>query len=166
MSEWLSCASTDESMNSTIECTMLCGWTTTSTRDMGTSKSQRASIISSPLLKRVAESIEIFWPMFQVGCLSAWAGVAAAICSRVHCRNGPPEAVSTSRRTVAGVAAFEALEDGVVLAVHGQDAHAFTRRRRAHDGFARHDEDFLARHREVVARLNRRQRRSQSRSCR
>ncbi len=61
------CASTEPSMYSTIECTMLCGWITTSMRSASTSKSQRASITSRPLFMRVAESIVILGPIFQVG---------------------------------------------------------------------------------------------------
>ncbi len=38
-------------------------------------------------------------PMFQVGCASACSGVTSASSSRLRCRNGPPLAVSTSRRT-------------------------------------------------------------------
>ena len=79
MSEWESCASTEPSTNSTIEWTMLCGWTTTSTRAISTSKSQRASIISSPLLNSVAESMVIFSPMFQVGCRSACSRVTVPV---------------------------------------------------------------------------------------
>ena len=50
---------------------MLCGWTTTSMASGATSKSQRASITSSPLFIRVAESIVILAPMSQVGWRSA-----------------------------------------------------------------------------------------------
>ena len=78
MSVRLSCASTEPSMNSTIEWTMLCGCTTTSMRSMPMPNSQRASIISRPLLNSVAESMVIFGPMSQVGCLSACARVTCA----------------------------------------------------------------------------------------
>jgi hypothetical protein len=44
---------------------------------------------------------------------------------------------------VAVAMAFEALEDGVVLTVHGQDVHALALRSFG-DCFAGHDEDFLA----------------------
>ena len=66
---------------------------------MGTEKSRCASIASRPLFTRVAESMVIFAPMLQVGCLSAVAGVAAAISAAVDSRNGPPLAVSQSDRT-------------------------------------------------------------------
>ncbi len=48
---------------------------------------------SSPLLARVAESIEIFAPMSHVGCLRACSGVISWSSSRVFPRNGPPEQV-------------------------------------------------------------------------
>ena len=76
MSVALICASTELSTNSTIEWMMLCGCTTTSTRAISTSKSHRASIISRPLLKSVAESIVIFDPMrrFAAGEMAEIAG--------------------------------------------------------------------------------------------
>src|SRR5205823_7523887 len=99
MLECDNCASTDPSANSTIECTILCGWITTSTCAILTPNNQCASIISSPLLNRLAESIVIFGPMFQVGCLSAWSGVIESKSSRGISRNGPPDAVRMIRRT-------------------------------------------------------------------
>ena len=64
-------------------------------RSYGRSKRKCASITSRPLFARVAESIVIFAPMFQVGCASASAGVTSASSSAVRPRNGPPLAVST-----------------------------------------------------------------------
>ena len=69
------------------------GWITTSIQSGSTSNSQHASMISSALFIIVAESIVIFGPIDQVGCCSASSSVAAAICSAVHVRNGPPDAV-------------------------------------------------------------------------
>ena len=66
------------------------------------SKSQRASIISSPLLKRVAESMVILRPMTQEGCLRACSTVTASRAAWGHLaasRKGPPEAVSHKLRT-------------------------------------------------------------------
>ena len=60
-------AISEPSRSSTSECTIDCGCTTTSIRSGGASKSQRASITSSPLFMSVAESIVILGPMFQVG---------------------------------------------------------------------------------------------------
>ena len=48
---------------------------------------------------RVAESIVIFGPMDQVGCLSACSTVTLRMASSDQVRNGPPEAVKTMRRT-------------------------------------------------------------------
>src|SRR6476659_7375666 len=76
-----------------------CGWRTTSIRAGGTPKRKCASMTSSPLFIMVAESIEIFGPIFQVGCASASSTVMAAKVSRARSRNGPPEPVSTMRRT-------------------------------------------------------------------
>ncbi len=76
---------------------MLSGWIRISIRAAGMSNSQRASITSSPLFIRVAESMVILGPMDQVGWVRA--------CSRVTwlrsgvVRKGPPEPVSSRRRT-------------------------------------------------------------------
>ena len=68
-------------------------------------KSQRASIISSPLLNSVAESMVILRPMTQEGCLSARSTVISENFSfgqSVASRNGPPLAVSHILRTEDG----------------------------------------------------------------
>ena len=54
---------------------------------------------SSPLLTSVAELIEITGPMDQVGWASACSGVTSRSRSADQPRNGPPDAVSTRRRT-------------------------------------------------------------------
>ena len=95
------CAITEPSAYSTIECTMLCGCTTTLICSGRALNSQRASITSSPLFIRLAESTEIFLPITQLGCATACAGVAAAIASADSVRNGPPEAVSHNALTPA-----------------------------------------------------------------
>ena len=66
------------------------------------SNSQRASIISRPLLNMVAESMVIFRPITHDGCLSACSTVMPANSSIGVSRNGPPEAVRISRRTDSG----------------------------------------------------------------
>ena len=104
MSGLPSCARIEPSTYSTIECTMLCGCTTTCTADGSIPNSTQASISSRPLFIRVAESTEILRPMRQRGCAQACSGVTSAICSRVARRNGPPDAVSRIRRTPAGAA--------------------------------------------------------------
>ncbi len=67
MSGGLNWATIEPSSNSTMECTIDCGWMTTSIWSGAKSKSQRASMISSALFIIVAESIVIFGPMSQVG---------------------------------------------------------------------------------------------------
>ena len=69
MSATPSWAITEPSTYSTIECTIDCGCTTTCTCSGARSNSQRASMTSSPLFIRVAESIVILAPIFQVGML-------------------------------------------------------------------------------------------------
>ena len=68
-------------------------------RSIGVSKSRCASIISSPLFTREAESIVIFPPIFHVGCFSASSTVALAMRDASQLRKGPPLAVSQSRST-------------------------------------------------------------------
>ena len=70
-----SCASTDWSRHTTIECTMLCGWITTRICSGCSANSQRASITSSALFIIVAESTEILRPITQLGCAHASSGV-------------------------------------------------------------------------------------------
>ena len=89
----------EPSTNSTIEWTSLVGWTTTSIRSKGMSKSRCASMTSRPLLTSVAELMVMTGPIDHVGCCSASSTVTSARSSRVRPRNGPPDAVSTSRRT-------------------------------------------------------------------
>src|SRR5687768_17939735 len=91
MSGFESCAITEPSTYSTRECTMLCGWISTSMRSGGTPKSQCASITSRPLFIMVAESTEILRPITQFGCAHAWSGVTAPSLSIGVARNGPPE---------------------------------------------------------------------------
>ena len=96
-------------------------------RSPATPNSQCASITSRPLFISVAESMVILRPICQVGCCSASSAVTRCRARDARRpRNGPPDAVRISRRTSRGVAAVQALMDGVVLAVDRQD-----RRRRA-----------------------------------
>src|SRR6266542_4386752 len=92
MSETPSCATMEPSMYSTIECTIDSGWTTMSMRRGSTPKSQRASLTSSPLFMRVAESIVILSPIDQFGCLSARAGVTSRSSGAGTVRSGPLDA--------------------------------------------------------------------------
>src|SRR6185436_730114 len=93
MSGLESCAIIEPSWYSTSECTMLCGWISTSMRSGATSNSQRASITSRPLFIMVAESTEILRPITQLGCAQACSGVTAPRLSGDAERNGPPDAV-------------------------------------------------------------------------
>jgi len=77
MSGTASCATTDPSTNSTIEWTMDWGCIRTFILSALSSKSQRASIISSALFIMVALSMVTFLPMCQVGCARAWSGVTS-----------------------------------------------------------------------------------------
>ena len=45
-----------------------------------------------PLFIKVAESMVIFAPISQLGCLRASLGVTSSSCSLVYVRKGPPEA--------------------------------------------------------------------------
>ena len=99
MSGGEACISVEPSRNSTIECTTDCGWTTTSMRSSGRPNSRWASTTSRPLFTSVALLTVTSGPIDQVGWASASAGVTSASSARVQPRNGPPDAVSTSRRT-------------------------------------------------------------------
>ena len=67
--------------DSTIECIMLWGCTTTWIFSAGTSNSHLASMTSSPLFINVAESIVILDPIFHFGCFRACSGVTSLSCS-------------------------------------------------------------------------------------
>ena len=101
MSGWDSWAMVDPSLNSTMEWMIDWGWTTTSTRSGGSENSSQASITSRPLFINVDESMVIFGPIDQVGWLSASSRVTWARSALERPRNGPPEAVSSSRDTSA-----------------------------------------------------------------
>ena len=97
MSGTESCASCAPSQNSTSECTMDCGWITTSIFSAGTEKSLEASITSKPLFIMVAESTEIFGPIFQTGCAKASLGVTFSKKVLSFPLKGPPDAVIRRR---------------------------------------------------------------------
>ena len=99
MSGWDSWAIVVPSNSSTIEWTIDCGWTTTSIRSYATPNSSWASITSSPLFISVDESIVILRPIRQVGWASASSTPTTRSSSRDRPRNGPPDAVTNSRRT-------------------------------------------------------------------
>ena len=72
---------------------MLSGWSVTLSWWGSRSKSQRASMSSSPLLAIVAESMVIFAPIDQFGCSLACWGVMSWSWSIGVSRQPPPEAV-------------------------------------------------------------------------
>ena len=76
-----SCAMVAPSTNSTMLCTIDCGWTTTSIWSKPTPNSSCASMTSRPLFISVDESMVIFGPIDQVGWRSASAMVTVASCS-------------------------------------------------------------------------------------
>ena len=65
----------------------------------GTSNSRCASISSRPLFISEAEFTVTTGPIAQVGWASASSTVTFLMSSRLRPRNGPPDAVSTMRRT-------------------------------------------------------------------
>ena len=77
----------------TIEWIRLWGCTRTFILSAEKLKSLLASITSSPLFAKDAESIVIFLPMFQVGCFNASSRVTDSSCSFVWFLKGPPLAV-------------------------------------------------------------------------
>ena len=154
MSVTPSWASTVPSTNSTIECTTDCGWISTSMRSGGTSKSQRASMTSSPLFMRVAESMVILRPMDQVGWLSASAGVIASKVSRGARAEGAAGRGEHEPPHLFRPAAVQALVQRAVLAVDGQQAAAAGARLRDHQ-LARHHQRLLVGEGHVLARLQR-----------
>ena len=114
-------AMVDPSWNSTIEWIICCGCTTTSIRSKGMSNSRWASITSSPLLTSVAELVVMTGPIAKLGWARASVTVTCSRSARLRPRKGPPLAVTTRRRTSAVRAGAQALGDGAVLAVHGND---------------------------------------------
>src|SRR5271154_4947013 len=75
MSVGPSCARIEPSTNSTMEWMVDWGWMTTWILSRSVPKSHLASITSKPLFMRVAESIVILWPIFQLGWFRACFGV-------------------------------------------------------------------------------------------
>ncbi len=71
-----------------------------------------ASMSSRPLFMSVAESTEILRPITQFGCAHACSGVQVARRSSGQSRNGPPDAVSSTRRTPFGVSPARACAGG------------------------------------------------------
>src|ERR1700723_3057105 len=97
MSVGPSCARIEPSTNSTMEWTVDWGWMTTWILSRPVPKSHLASITSKPLFMRVAESMVMRWPIFQLGWFRACFGVIFAKWERGVLRKGPPLAVRIRR---------------------------------------------------------------------
>ena len=164
MSGGESWATTLPSTNSTIEWTTLSGWTTTSICSGSRPNSQRASITSSALFIRVAESIEIFGPICQVGCRSASSGVTSASSRRDLPRNGPARGGQDHPADLLRPPAAQRLEDRRVLAVDRQDRRP-PAAGQVHDQRAGDDQGLLVGQGDGLARLERRPGPSQPRGA-
>ncbi len=81
----------------------------------------------------VAESTEILAPMRQLGCATACSGVAAAMSARVHCRNGPPLAVSMMRSIAAGCSKAKTWKMALCSLSTGRRLRAAAPRLRGHE---------------------------------
>src|SRR5512147_1102267 len=92
-------AMTQPSTYSTMEWMMLWGCMTTEILSTGTSNSHLASMTSSPLFIMVAESMVIFFPMLQLGWLSASSMDTPASFASGYLKKGPPDAVRMMRFT-------------------------------------------------------------------
>ena len=134
MSGRLSWAIVAPSRNSTIECTIDCGCTTTSIWSYAVPNSSWASITSRPLFISVLESTVILGPIDHVGWARASATVTPARSAARRPRNGPPLAVSSNRGNLAvGVhRRAQALVDRPVLGVDGDQLGARNASERLH----------------------------------
>ncbi len=115
------CARMEPSMNSTSEWTVDCGWTVTRTFSAGRSKRRQASMTSKPLFIMVAESMVMRWPMTQVGCLRACAGVMWSKSASGRVAERAPGGGEPDLLDLGGGAAAHGLVDGVVLGVDGEE---------------------------------------------
>ena len=117
---------------------------------------------SRPLFASVAESTVILGPMDHVGCARASSTVTDSSSSSDRFLNGPPDAVRTTESTVSGGRPVEALEEGRVLAVDGQEQPS-SPLPGSDCEVAGGDEALLVRERERDAALERPERRADSR---
>ena len=152
---------TEPSTYSTSECTIDCGCTTTCTCSGGTSNSHRASMTSSPLFMRVAESTVILAPIRQVGWFSASATVTRARSAAFMVRKGPPEAVSRMRRTSARLWPSRHWKTALCSESTGRSGDPALAGRRGHQA-ARHHERLLVGERHALAALDGGHRRQQT----
>ena len=149
----------DPSTNSTMECTIDCGCTTTSMRSYGTPNRRCASMTSRPLLTRVAEFVVTMRPMSQVGWSSASAGVTS--CQRLSAATAERAAGCRQHESphLVARAAAQRLGDRGVLRVDRDD---LPRARDRRDEVAADDQRLLVREREGAAHLERGEGRAQS----
>ena len=101
----------------------------------------------------------ILSPMFQVGCCSASAGVIRSKSRGRPIAERPARGREQDAVEVLAALPLEALEDGAVLAVDRQDAHAAPRRASGHQRPG-HDQGFLVGQRDRFAGIDGRQRRA------
>ena len=100
---------------------MLSGWICTDMRSTGTPNSQWASITSSPLFMRVAESIVILRPMDQLGWQRAASGVTASSSLLGLLKKGPPGGRKEHPFESFPVVSLQGLKNSAVFAVHGEN---------------------------------------------
>src|SRR5882762_6943266 len=148
MSGCPSWAITEPSAYSTIECTTLCGWTTTWICSGLAPKSHRASMTSNPLFIMVAESTEILRPMTQFGCAHASSGVTRCSSARERALKGPPDPSHRIGRTLQGAFACGAAPRDAGRGVRASELGHGTQDL---GGFGDHDEQGIGGHRSAVA---------------
>ena len=141
-------ASVEPSVNSTIECTIDCGCTTTSIAVSGRSKRRCASISSRPLFTSVAELMVTTGPIRQVGCARACAGVTDLEVSGAPTTKRPAAGSQDQPPHFGCAAATKALGQRGML---GIDGHDLTRLRAGLDQRAADDQRLLVREREGIA---------------
>ena len=129
MSGGLAWARVDPSTNSTIEWTTDCGCTITVIRSIGMSKSRCASITSSPLLTSVAELMVMTGPIAQVGCAMRLFGGHVSQLGSGAAAERSPAGREHEPADLVGTPAHEALGQGGVLGVDGDDLTRARQRR-------------------------------------
>ena len=115
---------------------------------------RQASMTSNPLFIRVAESMVMRWPIFQVGWFSAWSTVIEensdfGVFKKRSAGRGEPDALDLFHPSAA-----QALVDGVVFAVDGQQRLALAARFGG-DQFSGGDQAFFVGQADGLARPSR-----------
>ena len=152
-------ARVEPSVNSTIECTIDCGCTTTSIAVNGRSNRRCASISSRPLFTRVAELMVTTGPIRQVGCASACAGVTVAKVGGAPTAKRPAAGRQDQPAHLGCTAAAKALGKRGML---GIDRHDLTWLRDGLHERAADDQRLLVGERQGVARSQCRQGRGEA----